>query len=101
MFPVDAILADECHCLAERLYDRGDQKVAAELDEIGRLGLIGNDERTSANGIQKRHHTRNSLLPPPRNDSKSSARRDIGAPEYRRRNEALASGRMIDRQPFR
>ena len=52
--PVNAGFANQRHSLSDRLDDRGDQEVAAELHEIGSIRRLGDDEGFFPDRIEQR-----------------------------------------------
>ena len=73
----------------------GDQKIAAELHEIGGLRRLGNDERLLSDRVEERCRGFDRVVLTCGYDEELARSREVGAAEHRRRDEALASLRIV------
>ncbi len=97
---VDPSLSDERHRLAKRFDDGGDQKVAAELDEIRRFRRFGDDESPLSDHVKKGVRQMNGVRRAAGDDEQVARFRGVGSTEHGRRDKALATAGMRLRQPI-
>ena len=87
---VDPRFSHQRHRLAEALQHRGDEEIAAELDQIGRGRLLGNGEEALPHRVEQGPVPRDRTLMAGDDDEEFRRGRGVGTAEDRRRNVNLA-----------
>ena len=97
---IDAGLRDERHRLAQRLDHRGDQEIAAQLDQVRRVGLFADVERFLPDHFEQRRARRDRIVRARCDDEQLRGGCRFRAPEDRCGDEALPSLPVRLRESF-
>ena len=87
---INSGLAHKRESLAQSFDHRGDQEIAAELDEVRLWGLVGDDEGSLTKDLEQGLAELHGFRLAAGHDEKLARHGGLGAAEHRRCHEALA-----------
>src|SRR5580700_2601047 len=97
---VDAALGDERHGFSQGFDHAGDEKIAAQLDEVGSLRGFSDKECSLADGIEQGIGGIDCIASARGDDEKLASGRYVGAAEYGSSDETLAGRGVVGTQPL-